>query len=52
MNNYEIIKNMVNEFKLVMSKEKMLESYEWFSLASGINDDNLTLEILNIILNS
>jgi hypothetical protein len=41
-----LISNMMNEFSLVMSTKKMLESYKWFSLASSVKDDELTLELM------
>ena len=44
--NFKIINNMINEFYLVMTKEEMLEKYKWFSIASGIKDDKLTLVLM------
>lgn len=46
----ETLKSMVEQFDMVMSKEKMLKEYQWFSLASGIRDDSLVLELLQEIL--
>lgn len=45
-----ILERMVNEFDMTMSKKKMLENYQWFSLASGIRNDSLVLELLKEIL--
>lgn len=46
-----ILVKMVKEFDNIMSRKKMLEKFEWFSLASGIKNDTLTLELLKEILN-
>lgn len=41
-----LISNMMNEFSSVMNTKKMLERYKWFSLASSVKDDELTLELM------
>ena len=46
----ETLKGMVYQFDMTMSKKKMLENYQWFSLASGIRNDSLVLELLQEIL--
>lgn len=45
----ETLKKMIYEFSLLESKSSMLENYQWFSLASGIKDDQLTLELMREI---
>lgn len=47
----ETLKKMIHEFSLVESKSSMLEGYQWFSLASGIKDEQLTLELMQEIFN-
>lgn len=41
-----IIENMVREFDTTMTHQNMLDSYKWFNLASGIEDELLTLELI------
>lgn len=48
--NYEILKGLINEFKYVETKEQALENYKWYSLASGIKDDEEVLKIMQEIL--
>lgn len=45
----EILSKMIEEFSLLESQHSMLEDYQWFSLASGIKDDQLTLELMREI---
>lgn len=45
----ETLIKMIHEFSLVESRSSMLESYQWFSLASGIKNDSLTLELMQEI---
>lgn len=45
----ETLEKMIHEFSLVESRSNMLEKYQWFSLASGIKDDQLTLELMREI---
>ena len=47
---YEKIKGMIDEFRLVETKEQALENYKWYSLASGIKDDEKVLKIMQDIL--
>lgn len=47
----EILAKMIDEFSLLESRHSMLEDYRWFSLASGIKDDQLTLELMLEIFN-
>ncbi|MGG7057574.1 hypothetical protein ACQPUZ_04680 [Clostridium tertium] len=42
----KIISSMIHEFINVMSREEMIKKYKWFSLASGIHDDELTLKLI------
>ena len=42
----ETIRRMMSEFKLIESYKTMLSKYEWYSLASGIKDDNKVLKIM------
>ena len=48
--NYEILKGLIHEFKYVETKEQALENYKWYSLASGIKDDEKVLKIMQDIL--
>lgn len=50
MSNIETIRKMVNEFSLVQTKEQMLDNYKWFSLASSIDDEELTLKLLREVV--
>lgn len=47
---YEKIKGMIDEFRLVETKEQALANYQWYSLASGIKDDEKVLKIMQDIL--
>lgn len=42
----ETIRRLMSEFKLCESYETMLSKYEWYSLASGIKNDNKVLKIM------
>ena len=46
----KILSKMMNEFQLVQSEKKMVENYEWYSLASGIHDDALVLVIMKDLI--
>jgi hypothetical protein len=46
----EILAKMMKEFQLVQSEKKMVENYEWYSLASGIYDDALVLAIMKDLI--
>ena len=48
--NYEILKGLIHEFKYVETKEQALANYQWYSLASGIKDDEKVLKIMQDIL--
>ena len=48
--NYEILRGLIHEFKYVETKEQALENYKWYSLASGIKDDEKVLKIMQDIL--
>ena len=50
MSGIETIRKMVNEFSLVQTKEQMLDNYKWFSLASSIDDEELTLKLLREVV--
>lgn len=50
MSNIETIRKMVNEFSLVQTKDQMLDNYKWFSLASSIDDEELTLKLLREVV--
>lgn len=50
MSDIETIRRMVNEFSLVQTKEQMLDNYKWFSLASSIDDEELTLKLLREVV--
>lgn len=50
MSNIETIRKMVNTFSLVQTKEQMLDNYKWFSLASSIDDEELTLKLLREVV--
>lgn len=50
MSGIETIRRMVNEFSLVQTKEQMLDNYKWFSLASSIDDEELTLKLLREVV--
>ena len=47
---YEKIKGMIDEFRLVETKEQALANSQWYSLASGIKDDEKVLKIMQDIL--
>lgn len=46
MSEKDRIDRMIKEFSLVMSKKEMYNNYKWFSLASGIKDNEKTKDIL------
>lgn len=46
----EILAKMMKEFQLIQSEKKMVENYEWYSLASGIHDDALVLAIMKDLI--
>ena len=40
------LEKMIREFGLVESEKRMIEKYQWFALASGIRDEDLTLKLM------
>lgn len=50
MDNEKILGKMIYEFENVMSKKEMLEKYKWFSMASGINNDDETLRLMKKLI--
>ncbi len=40
------LSNLMYSMTLVQSTQKMLEKYQWYSLASGIKDDELTRKLM------
>lgn len=42
----EVIQKMIQEFSLVHSREKRLEVLEWYDLASGIKNIEVTRKIM------
>lgn len=50
MDNEKILGKMIYEFENVMSKKEMLEKYKWFSIASGIKDENETLILMKKLI--
>lgn len=50
MDNEKILGKMIYEFENVMSKKEMLEKYKWFSVASGIKNDNEVLKIMKKLI--
>lgn len=46
----EILSKMMHEFQMIQSEKKMVEKYEWYSLASGIHDDALVLAIMKDLI--
>ena len=50
MDNKKILGKMIYEFENVMSKKEMLEKYKWFSMASGINNDDETLRLMKKLI--
>lgn len=50
MDNEKILGKMIYEFENVMSKKEMLEKYKWFSMASGIKNDNEVLKIMKKLI--
>lgn len=45
-NEKNTLEKMIREFSLVDSEKRMIEKYQWFSLASGIRDEDLTLKLM------
>lgn len=39
------LSNLMNSMTLIKSPQQMLDNYEWYSLASGIKDDELTKKV-------
>lgn len=50
MDNEKIIGKMIYELENVTSKDEMLSKYKWFSLASGIKNDNEVLKIMKKLI--
>ena len=50
MDNEKILSKMICEFENVISKKEMLEKYKWFSLASGIKNEDETLRLLKKLI--
>lgn len=44
-----LIGKMIQESSKVDSPKSMLEKYKWFSLASSVKNDELTLELMKEI---
>lgn len=40
------LSNLMNSMTLIKSPQQMLDNYEWYSLASGIKDDELTKKLM------
>lgn len=45
-----LISNTMWQFNETSSTKKMLEQYKWFSLASGVKDEDLTLDLMKEII--
>lgn len=50
MDNEKVLGKMIYELENVMSKDGMLSKYKWFSLASGIKNDNETLRLMKKLI--
>lgn len=44
------LSNTMHQFILIKSSREMLDNYKWFSLASAIHDEELTLELMKEII--
>lgn len=44
------ISNTMYQFTSIENTKEMLNKYKWFSLASGVKDENLTLELMKEII--
>lgn len=40
------LSNLMNSMTLIKSPQQMLDNYEWYSLASGVKDDELTKKLM------
>lgn len=44
------LSNTMCQFNSLMSSDEMLKKYQWFSIASAIHDEALTLELMKEII--
>lgn len=44
------LSNTMYQFTVIQSREEMLERYKWYSLASAIKNEELTLKLMKEIL--